>query len=201
MRPKHREGADVTKWISKGLVVLSLLLSVAAVAMWVRSDAAEDGLAASYHWNYLSVASFRGEIGCELGRKYDGGPADLYTPQLTVGYRRVPAQNVPESDYIHIAEAGGRFKLPHCHDFLGFRWHARGDRDWEYQERGIAIPWWFVGLVFGALPTRAALRLAVGRRRQSGGHCRSCGYDLTGNVSGVCPECGHAVVPQTGASK
>lgn len=20
--------------------------------------------------------------------------------------------------------------------------------------------------------------------------CRSCGYDLTGNVSGVCPECG-----------
>ena len=22
------------------------------------------------------------------------------------------------------------------------------------------------------------------------GHCRKCGYDLTGNVSGVCPECG-----------
>ncbi len=22
------------------------------------------------------------------------------------------------------------------------------------------------------------------------GHCRECGYDLTGNVSGVCPECG-----------
>lgn len=22
------------------------------------------------------------------------------------------------------------------------------------------------------------------------GHCQSCGYDLTGNVSGVCPECG-----------
>ena len=25
------------------------------------------------------------------------------------------------------------------------------------------------------------------------GHCRSCGYDLTGNLSGVCPECGAAV--------
>ena len=28
------------------------------------------------------------------------------------------------------------------------------------------------------------------RRRPRPGHCRSCGYDLTGNVSGVCPECG-----------
>ena len=24
------------------------------------------------------------------------------------------------------------------------------------------------------------------------GHCAACGYDLTGNVSGVCPECGQA---------
>lgn len=26
--------------------------------------------------------------------------------------------------------------------------------------------------------------------------CRSCGYDLTGNVSGVCPECGSRIVIQ-----
>lgn len=34
------------------------------------------------------------------------------------------------------------------------------------------------------------------RRRRAAGRqgCRSCGYDLTGNVSGVCPECGTAVV-------
>lgn len=25
------------------------------------------------------------------------------------------------------------------------------------------------------------------------GHCQKCGYDLTGNVSGVCPECGTPV--------
>lgn len=28
----------------------------------------------------------------------------------------------------------------------------------------------------------------------SEGHCRRCGYDLTDNVSGVCPECGTEVV-------
>jgi len=27
-------------------------------------------------------------------------------------------------------------------------------------------------------------------RRPLAGHCEQCRYDLTGNVSGVCPECG-----------
>ena len=33
--------------------------------------------------------------------------------------------------------------------------------------------------------------------RRSAGLCLKCGYDLTGNVSGVCPECGAAatVIP------
>lgn len=29
------------------------------------------------------------------------------------------------------------------------------------------------------------------------GRCRHCGYNLTGNVSGVCPECGTAVAEAT----
>ena len=28
------------------------------------------------------------------------------------------------------------------------------------------------------------------RRIRLRGHCKSCGYNLTGNISGVCPECG-----------
>ena len=31
------------------------------------------------------------------------------------------------------------------------------------------------------------------RRRIPPGHCQHCGYNLTGNVSGVCPECGRKV--------
>jgi hypothetical protein len=30
------------------------------------------------------------------------------------------------------------------------------------------------------------------RRRFRAGLCGACGYDLTGNVTGVCPECGQA---------
>lgn len=43
---------------------------------------------------------------------------------------------------------------------------------------------WFVA------PVRGRLRRRAMRRR---GLCRRCGYDLTGNRSGVCPECGTAV--------
>jgi predicted RNA-binding Zn-ribbon protein involved in translation (DUF1610 family) len=31
------------------------------------------------------------------------------------------------------------------------------------------------------------------RKRRRPGHCSRCGYDLTGNVSGRCPECGGPV--------
>jgi hypothetical protein len=45
----------------------------------------------------------------------------------------------------------------------------------------------------------AVLRFKLdGRRRHPPGHCQACGYNLTGNVSGVCPECGEKVRPQVG---
>jgi hypothetical protein len=57
--------------------------------------------------------------------------------------------------------------------------------------------WWAIQvfphsllLLLAAVPT--ALLWYVDRRFPRG-HCRRCGYDLTGNVSGVCPECGEKV--------
>lgn len=40
------------------------------------------------------------------------------------------------------------------------------------------------------------------RRKAKGrdGRCRRCDYDLTGNISGTCPECGTPVDPSTVAS-
>ena len=32
------------------------------------------------------------------------------------------------------------------------------------------------------------------------GCCKECGYDLTGNVSGICPECGTAIAQESKAS-
>ena len=35
----------------------------------------------------------------------------------------------------------------------------------------------------------------LAQRRRKRGQCLSCGYNLTGNASGVCPECGRAIKP------
>lgn len=57
-----------------------------------------------------------------------------------------------------------------------------------------ALGWWpytcpvfygSVGLLVGCV-----WGLCASRRREPPNRCRNCAYDLTGNVSGVCPECG-----------
>ena len=56
------------------------------------------------------------------------------------------------------------------------------------------VPIWIPFILFAAYPsvvfTRGPLRPWRRRRR---GRCLKCGYDLTGNESGVCPECGSEV--------
>ena len=54
--------------------------------------------------------------------------------------------------------------------------------------RGFVCPLWLVFLCTALPPTM--LWLLRPRVRFPTGHCQTCGYNLTGNVSGVCPECG-----------
>jgi hypothetical protein len=68
----------------------------------------------------------------------------------------------------------------------GWTWRPTYFRVWRSGDIGIVFPLWIpfvMGIAFTAFARRRA-------RRASEGHCRRCGYDLTGNVSGVCPECG-----------
>jgi hypothetical protein len=55
----------------------------------------------------------------------------------------------------------------------------------RYQE--LRLPLWIPAFL---LTTLAALLFWRDRRRKPPGHCRFCGYNLTANVSGICPECG-----------
>lgn len=50
----------------------------------------------------------------------------------------------------------------------------------------VTIPLW---LPFLAVSVASAIAWQRSRRKPPG-HCQKCGYDLTGNVTGVCPECG-----------
>ena len=61
--------------------------------------------------------------------------------------------------------------------------------------RVVYLPLWIPLVIFAAYPTFAFIRGPLRRwRRRCAGHCVRCGYDLTGNESGVCPECGRPVL-------
>jgi len=58
----------------------------------------------------------------------------------------------------------------------------------RYITRSTFLPLWVPALTF-VIPT---VLLWYRDRRPPKGHCQNCGYNLTGNVTGVCPECGQA---------
>ena len=99
---------------------------------------------------------------------------------------------------------GGEFHSP-----PGRRWHRNGQiptirlpLGFTYRKSttddpmaafyfDLTIPWWFLIVIFSLVPSvRIGLFL---RRAQASRNCKNCSYDLTGNTSGVCPECGTPV--------
>ncbi len=61
--------------------------------------------------------------------------------------------------------------------------------------------WGFGAAVFSSLAVVTGV--VLGRIRfcpQPRGHCAGCGYNLTGNVSGICPECGTPIPQQPAGS-
>ena len=72
--------------------------------------------------------------------------------------------------------------------------HYNGLEYWQYRRYGdgFAIPLYYIygGFFFAGVACFVPdVRLLL-RRSYPPGSCGKCGYDLTGNVSGVCPECG-----------
>ena len=59
----------------------------------------------------------------------------------------------------------------------------------------VSIPHWFLTLIFAIFPGVWFIKWR--RRRKLGPNaCPSCGYDLTGNQTGECPECGESIATE-----
>ena len=70
-------------------------------------------------------------------------------------------------------------------------WRVRLDPAWPVwmpygRGRSLVLPLWIPFLLV-AFPT---IHLWRADRPIPPGHCQKCGYNHTGNISGVCPECG-----------
>jgi hypothetical protein len=69
---------------------------------------------------------------------------------------------------------------------------AGGRAGWD--RHGITLPFWALFLLPISLVGLSLWRELGRLLRERRGGCRACGYDLTGNRSGVCPECGTRIV-------
>ena len=56
----------------------------------------------------------------------------------------------------------------------------------------LTVSWWLLAALTAVLPALWLWRYRRDRRVRSNGmpHCAKCDYNLTGNASGICPECG-----------
>lgn len=67
---------------------------------------------------------------------------------------------------------------------------------WQAGKRRLFIvfmPFWLFAVMTAVLPLRWLAARLRRRARNRDGYCASCGYNLTANITGVCPECGVTV--------
>lgn len=119
------------------------------------------------------------------------------------GYEYWPG--APEEGYYFVRFDKGFIRLCHGHhSSMNSRSAFCCEEQYEYEWRwspaikrsvhrlhySVRVALW-VPFVLVAIPT--AILWCPIRRRPPPHCCQHCGYDLTGNVSGICPECGAEV--------
>jgi hypothetical protein len=122
--------------------------------------------------------------------------ATVRDPELANDVRKIDESEGPVYHYLLI----GRLPLdPSTYEFaktghLGFAFALQPDTPDVGSGTGrvvaIAAPAWSFILLTAILPVCWAISARRRFRQRREGRCRKCLYDLTGNTTGVCPECG-----------
>ena len=163
----------MTRRLLNLLTALSLLLCVAACVLWGRS------------YRVGSVFGYHAEPAP------GGWDRNFYCASYSGRLSFVALSQKVKTDY----ERDGFFArddrdtaVRPIPGFAGFGRFTIQGRGMGWTE--VRLPHAAAVLVTAMTPAFVLGRSLRRRRRREGNLCRQCGYDLTGNVSGVCPECG-----------
>ncbi|UCC31604.1 MAG: hypothetical protein JSU86_04855 [Phycisphaerales bacterium] len=160
------------------IVVLTLgavgTVSVATTTVWTS-------LVWRYRLSDLTTVRFAVK-GSVLNATYDAGPGQTFD---MLGARLLMPRTLTRLGVQPTAE-GSFLSLPAFH-------HGAFSLPLQQVQRWaeLRLPLWLPFILFATYPTVAFVHGPVRRyRRRRKGLCIRCGYNLTGNMSGVCPECG-----------
>ncbi len=138
------------------------------------------GFAACVMFLLIGTVGFRWGV----GYFYEGG-------QVLVAGGGVLVAHQPNVDTLGLrAFTFSAPKRPLWQRVRGFFWVPRIER------HAVWVP---LGLPLLLTMTVTVILFWQDRRRIDPGHCQQCGYNLTGNVSGKCPECGNPCRAEAGA--
>ena len=166
----------MTRRLLNLLTVLSLLLCVAAVALWVRSHFVAD----TYSTARTIVGSLSGGVVAMRGY----GTALAADPHER-GYRSLSPEDAALGLAMATSSGTRRSWAVGGFGYAQTAAPAGGTRT-------VMVPYWALALLTAWAPMRRAVRAYRNRQpRAAGTFCPSCGYDLRA-TPGRCPECGAA---------
>ena len=183
---------------------LSLLLGAAVLLLWLRSCFVADQIgrdvysvkSGAFVHHSLRLRAESGELLAVVITDSNSDPT-IVTPRMSwiasqpgmagaAWYWRVE----PASSQVVLSPMGYR-PAPHLGFFAGQ--YRRQFGFFGVRRFEVLVPAWSLAVAFSLLPlARVVARSRELRRQARIGLCRRCGYDLRGNVSGRCPECGTA---------
>lgn len=175
----------------------------------VRLVAKWGGLGCSVLLGVVLLASYRWTT------HYDGLRRQVFLGNGTLCYRYFEGT---DADLAKFRSRGG--VLPRGNNLTYYKSYSDRKLQWSFKARtyphtitnswlnrlatgapatvntGITSHYVFVPIlpIFLGLLVLSAIVLWLTRARTQVGHCVFCSYDLTGNVTGICPECGTSII-------
>jgi hypothetical protein len=166
----------------------SLLLCVAAVALWVRSYRQADVVYFETSRDTVAVTSVRGEIEVTQSPPNKSIPGTIRD--------RYGHESLSGTSFMSVTESVWYSSLPtnyRVRGLVGFGFIVPAVSGYT----GVWFPHWFLALLFSIFPALHS-RATIRSRSRQRGHCTQCGYDLRA-TPGRCPECG--AVPAATAAR